>query len=88
MIDQEYFEERAAIREFDGGMARAEAEAAAHADEQHRHECEVRDVIKRYYPDGEAAKAYLDDCEKKRGKPAADRLRDDARAAWVARRAG
>ncbi len=30
--DRELFEERAAIREFDGGMARADAEAAAAED--------------------------------------------------------
>lgn len=32
MHDSELFEERAAIREFDGGMSRADAEAAAAED--------------------------------------------------------
>lgn len=63
MIDQEVFEERAAIMEFDAGMTRDVAEKTAL---QHMHECEVRDVIKRYYPDGAAAKEYLDLCEEKR----------------------
>jgi len=79
MIDQEDFEERAAIMEFDAGMTRESAEKTTM---EHMHECEVRDVIKRYYPDGAAAKEYLDLCEKKRGKVAADRLRDDVRAEW------
>ena len=79
MIDMEAFEERAAIMEFDAGMSREVAEKTAL---QHMLECEVRDVIKRFYPDGAAAKEYLDACEKKRGKDAADRLRDAVRAEW------
>jgi hypothetical protein len=80
MIDQEVFEERAAIMEFDAGMTREVAEKTAM---QHMHECEVRDVIKRFYPDGDAAKEYLDLCEKKRGKAAADSLRNAVRAEWM-----
>lgn len=80
MIDQELFEDRAGILEFDAGMPREVAEKTAL---EHMHECEVRDVIKRYYPDGNAAKEYLDLCEKKRGKPAADRLRNEVLAEWL-----
>lgn len=51
-------------------------------DELHRHECEVRDCIKRFYPDGSAMAEHLNKIEKRRGKPAADRLRVDLRKAW------
>ena len=80
MMDQELFDERAGILEFEAGMTRESAEKTTM---EHMHECEVRDVIKRFYPDGEAAKAYLDLCDKKRGKVAAYRLRCDVRAAWM-----
>lgn len=55
--------------------------------EQHRHECEVRDCIKRFYPDGTRMAAHLDLVERKRGKEAAMRLRVDVRKAWAAVRA-
>ena len=46
------------------------------------HSCEVRSVIRMYYPDGRAAAAYFDGVEKARGKEAADKLRNDVRAEW------
>ncbi|WP_419951036.1 DUF7696 family protein [Cupriavidus phytorum] len=51
-------------------------------DEAWRHECEVRWVISLAPP---AIKAYLMAVEKKRGAAPAERLRQDARAAWEAR---
>ncbi|SPR97369.1 DUF7696 family protein [Cupriavidus taiwanensis] len=51
-------------------------------DEAWRHECEVRWVISLAPA---AIKAYLMAVEKKRGAAAAERLRQDARAAWEAR---
>jgi len=57
------------------------------ADEEHRHECEVRDCVRRFYPDGDAMASHLDKITKRRGKEAADRLRADVRAAWMERRA-
>jgi len=51
-------------------------------DEQHRHECEVRWCVRTYYPDGERMATHLDLVERRRGQPAAMRLRDDVRAAW------
>ena len=56
------------------------------SEELHRHECEVRDCIKRFYPRGAAMAAHLELVEKRRGKLAADRLREDVRAAWKAKR--
>ncbi len=46
------------------------------------HECEVRDCIKRFYPDGNAMAAHLDLVDKRRGKEAGNRLREDVRRAW------
>lgn len=54
--------------------------------EDDRHRCEVRSVLRRYYPRGQEAAAYIELVEKKRGKPAADRLRNDVRVAWRQRR--
>lgn len=48
--------------------------------EEHRHACEVRYVLA--MPDKQARRAYLDGVEKKRGKQAADMLRDDVLKAW------
>lgn len=80
--DAELFEERAAIAEFDGGLSREDAEKQAAAEvEKHRHECEVRWVIG--LETLEARRKYMVDVENVRGKVAADRLRDDVRAAWV-----
>ena len=83
MTDPEFFEERAAIREFDAGMSREKAEAAAILDvEQYRHACEVRDCIRRYYPNASAMRAFLDDVAKARGVEAMERLRQDCLKAW------
>ena len=48
-----------------------------------RHECEVRDIVNRNFPDGHAAKCELDEIEKKRGKESADKLRADCRVVWA-----
>jgi hypothetical protein len=56
-------------------------------DEKHRHECEVRDCIKRFFPDGQAMAAHLEKIAKRRGQQAADRLRADALIALQKRRA-
>lgn len=50
------------------------------------HRCEVKSVIRRYYPDGKAAADYFGLVEKKRGKGPADKLRADCRVAWAKRR--
>jgi len=53
-----------------------------------RHECECRDVVARYYPDGDSINAHFSEVEKKRGKDAADRLREGCRPIWKERTAG
>ncbi len=82
-VDAELFEERAAIREFDGGQSRedAEREAALEA-EAHRHRCEVRWTVQQFYPDADRLKAHLALIALKRGQAASDRLRDDCRDEW------
>ena len=50
--------------------------------EDDRHRCEVRSVLRRFYPDGQAAAEYFAAVEKKRGKGPADKLRADCRVAW------
>ena len=50
--------------------------------EDDRHRCEVKSVIRRFFPDGQRAAEYFAAVEKKRGKGSADKLRDDCRAAW------
>lgn len=49
--------------------------------------CEVKSIIRRFYPDANKAAEYFDLVEKKRGKTAADMLRDGCRAEWKARQA-
>lgn len=56
------------------------------AAEDDRHRCEVKSVIRRFYPDGQAAAEYFAAVEKKRGKGPADKLRADCRVAWKQRR--
>lgn len=56
------------------------------ADEKHRHECEVRDCIRRFYPHGPAMSSHLTLVERRRGKEAAQRLRDDCLIAWNEKR--
>lgn len=52
-----------------------------------RHSSEVRWCIHTFYPDGQKMKAHFELVEKKRGKPATDKLRDDVRKAWAEKRA-
>ena len=63
-------------------MAEAGVENPAEAAALDMHSCEVRSVIRMYYPNGRAAAAYFDGVEKARGKEAADKLRNDVRAEW------
>lgn len=83
---QELFEERAAIREFDGGMDRESAERAACADvERYRHACEVNYLVTLGSKEGRrGVDRYLALVAQKRGSAAAERLRADAKAAFVA----
>lgn len=83
LCDTEAFEERAAIMEYDGGLSRAEAEKAAAEDVQaQRHKAEVRWMVWHYWPNGDGLSEQLALVEKRRGKPAADRLREDCRTEW------
>jgi len=50
--------------------------------EQYRHECEVREVIKKRIADRLNALEYLNLVEQKRGKKAGDRLRNDVLTQW------
>lgn len=81
----EFFNERAAIREYDGGQDRQSAERDAAAElEAYRHECEVRSLVRMAKSGGSnAVDRYLFQVEKERGTPAAQRLRNDAKALWV-----
>lgn len=54
----------------------------------YRHECEVRDCIRRYYPDGGAMNEHLVGVQKRRGKAAADKLRADCRIEWAKKAKG
>lgn len=67
-------------------MAEAGVENQEERAEADRHACEVKAVMRQCYPDGQKAAEYMHEVEKKRGKEAADRLRDDVRAAWKKRR--
>lgn len=85
--DKELFEERAAIREYDGGMDRQSAEVAARADvERHRYLCEVNHLVELGRKEGSrGVDRYLALVAKQRGADAADRLRSDAKAAYIER---
>ena len=76
----ELFNERAAIREHDGGMSKEDAERMAREDvEAYRHRCECFSVVRMYCEKGsEAVKSYLLQVEKHRGSEPAQRLRNDA----------
>ena len=53
-----------------------------------RHQCEVRDMIRRFFPHRvETMKAFFMDVEKHRGKAAAEMLINDTREAWKAAKA-
>ncbi len=75
---EESTEERQAIMEESG--VSSEAIAA----ELFR--CEVLSIIRKCYPDGNKAAEYFKIVEAKRGKVAADKLRDACREAWKARK--
>lgn len=51
-----------------------------------RHECEARAIAA--LPTLAERRAWLEDIERRRGKPAADALRDTMRAVWSARPQG
>lgn len=72
--------ERLAIMQ-ESGVENAEQLAA-----EDLHRCEIEAVMRQCYPDGDKAAEYFRLVEKSRGKEAADRLRDDVRAAWKQRR--
>jgi len=65
-------------------MAESGVENAAEAAALDMHRCEVRSVIRQYFPDANAAKEYFALVDAKRGKEAGERLRVDCRAAWQA----
>ena len=56
-------------------------------DEAERHRCEVSWVIRAFYPRAEEAKEYFQLVQKHRGQESADKLRNDCREAWKARKA-
>lgn len=78
-LDEGHAERLAIMQEsgVDGPVERAEED---------RHACEVKAVMRQCYPDGQKAAEYMNEVEKRRGKAAADRLRDDVRAEWKRRR--
>lgn len=78
----ELFNERAGIREFDGAFPREEAERLAREDAQKAlFDCEVLSVVRMFREKGgEAVKAFLMQVEKHRGSEAAARLRKSALA--------
>ena len=80
----ELFNERAAIREHDGGMSRQEAEEkAAQEVETLRHRAEVRSCIKISLRLGKGAlRAYFEDVEKVRGPGLLSRLKKDVMEQW------
>lgn len=54
------------------------------SDEEHRHRCEVRSVLRwRVSDGGDWVREWLAGVAKARGQAAADRLRDDARDQWA-----
>jgi hypothetical protein len=53
--------------------------------ETHRHQCEVRDIIRKRLQHGsDWARAHLAGIAKKRGTQAAERLMSDIKAQWAA----
>jgi len=73
---EEAKEEREAIMH-ESNVPNASALAAADM-----HRCEIKSVIRKYFPQGSLAAAYFDLVEQNRGKESADKLRDGTRAAW------
>ena len=84
---QELFEERAGIRQYDGGMDRESAERAACADVEHyRHACEINYLVTLGSKEGRrGVDRYLVLVAQKRGSAAAEGLRADAKAAYLER---
>lgn len=81
----EMYEERAAIREFDGLMTREEAERLGKLDsEAWRHACEIRWILK--LPSLDERRAFFAKVESARGKAAADKLKADFQREWIARK--
>lgn len=82
----EVFEERAAIRQFDGLLDREEAERLGLLDaEEWRHACEVRLVLS--MPTADERRGYLARAENARGVAAVKRLRQDVKKEWERRKA-
>lgn len=81
---KEFFEERAAIREFEGGQDRVSAETAAMAETQAwMFVCEVRSICRMRDQKGlDHARSFLLKVETKRGADSANRLREAANEAW------
>jgi len=75
---EESAEERQAIMEESGQSAESIAAELFR--------CEVQSVIRKCYPDGNAAAEYFKLVEAKRGKAAADKLRDACRDVWKVRK--
>lgn len=84
---KELFEERAGIRQHDGGMDLESAERAARADvERYRHQCEVNHLVELGRKEGRrGTERYLALVAQKRGSVAAEGLRADAKAAFIER---
>jgi hypothetical protein len=76
---EESAEERQAIMEESGQSAESIAAELFR--------CEVQSVIRKCYPDGNAAAEYFVMVESKRGKESTDKLRDACREAWKLRKA-
>lgn len=86
----ELFNERAGIREFDGGLSRDIAERLAEEDvEAYRHKCEVDSIVRKYNEAlqkrgkdyaKERIQSFLLQIEKYRGSETASRLREEALA--------
>lgn len=80
-VAEEIREERSAIAEHDGLLSREDAERLGLLESaRYMEDCEIRYILA--LRGKEARKAYLDLCEAKRGKAAADKLRDAVRAEW------
>ena len=81
----EYFNERAGIREFDGGQSRESAEAAAMAEtREHMFRCEVRSILRlRVEHSMFRAQEFLLKIQARRGDEATDRLRAACTEQWT-----
>lgn len=80
----EMAEERAAIREFDGLMTRADAERLGKLEsEEWRHACEVRFALSLPLPE---RRDFLAKVEKSRGVVVANRLRQLVSEEWMRRK--